>query len=120
MVFSLGSSGSMGDTAETASSIFTLTRTKGDWTGTQALMQALKSVGSVSNRTLPRTTTMSNRAVKLRNINRTNFILERTILPTTANVGTEGSITQGTVQTGFSLYAIPKIYGSEDVILRDH
>lgn len=98
------------------SPIFTISRTAGQFSGTQMLMQALESQGSVSNKTLPRATTLNNRAVKLRDIQRTNFLLERTIT-TTANVGTEGSVKQGTVETGFSLYAIPKI-ANGDVIVR--
>ncbi|MFQ2234941.1 type II secretion system protein GspD [Aeromonas dhakensis] len=106
----------MADMASANSPIYTLTRTTGKWTGTELLMKALQGQGSVSNKTLPRATTLNNRAVKLRDIQRTNFILERSIT-TTANVGSEGSIKQGTVETGFSLYAIPKITRG-DVILR--
>lgn len=105
-----------GMSTDTAPSVLTLTRTSGQWTGTEALIQALKTQGAVSTKMLPRATTLNNRAVKLRNIQQTNFILERTIT-TTANVGTSGSIKQGTVESGFSLYALPKI-NKQDVIMR--
>ena len=113
---STGGGSFMTDIAGSNAPIYTLTRTTGKWSGTNMLMKALQSQGSVSNQTLPRATTLNNRAVKLRDIRRTNFILERSIT-TTANVGSEGSIKQGTVETGFSLYAIPRIANGE-VILR--
>lgn len=114
----VGLSGTMGSSMATdsAPSILTLSRTTGQWTGTDALVRALKAQGAVSTKMLPRATTLNNRAVKLRDIQQNNFILERTIT-TTANVGTSGSIKQGTVESGFSLYALPKI-NKQDIILR--
>ncbi|GIC77213.1 hypothetical protein FMO003_26130 [Moritella sp. F3] len=88
----------------------------GKFTGTQMLISALQSQGSVSKKTYPRTISLNNRVTKLRSIQRTNYIREQTTT-NTINVGSESSIEQGTVSSGFSMYLLPKIY-REDVIMR--
>ncbi len=84
--------------------------------GTSALIEALKSQGSVSTRSYPRSVTLNNRVAKLRSIIRENFIEEQKIT-NTINVGSESAIKQGKVETGFSMYVLPKIYKNE-VIMR--
>jgi len=88
----------------------------GKFTGTQMLISALQSQGSVSKKTYPRTISLNNRVTKLRSIKRTNYIREQTTT-NTINVGSESSIEQGTVSSGFSMYLLPKIF-KEDVIMR--
>ncbi|WP_293129926.1 hypothetical protein, partial [Moritella sp.] len=88
----------------------------GKFTGTQMLISALQSQGSVSKKTYPRTISLNNRVTKLRSIQRTNYIREQTTT-NTINVGSESSIEQGTVSSGFSMYLLPKIF-NEDVIMR--
>ncbi len=89
---------------------------EGRGAGTTALINALKSQGSVSTRSYPRTISLNNRVAKLRSIVRENYIAEQKIT-NTINVGSESAITQDKVETGFSMYALPKIY-KEDVVMR--
>ena len=97
-------------------SVITITANEGKWSGSQALIQALKHQGKVKYKSMPRTVTRNNRPAKLRNVKQEYYISERTAT-TSINVGTEAGIKQGMVETGFSLYVVPKIMNNE-VILR--
>ena len=115
----MGATSIFGEQAATSSSapmLLDFTRTDGQFAGSQILLKALQSQGAVNVKTLPMSTAMNNRVAKLRSIDRTNFILERSIT-NTVNIGTEGSIKQGTVETGFSLYLLPTIVDGK-VIMR--
>lgn len=107
-----------GDQVSTATApvLLDFTRTTGRLENSQILLNALQSQGAVNVKTYPMSTAMNNRVAKLRSIERTNFILERSIT-STVNIGTEGSIKQGTVETGFSLYMLPSII-KDKVIIR--
>jgi Type II secretory pathway, component PulD len=96
--------------------LITLNSTEGRWTGSQALIQALKHQGAVSTKSYPKTVARNNRPAKLRDIKRRYYISKQTAT-TSINVGTETGIEQGIVETGFSLYVVPKIMNDE-VILR--
>lgn len=96
--------------------LITVTANDGKWSGSQALVQALKHQGAVSTKAYPKTVARNNRPAKLRDIKRRYYIAERTST-TSINVGTESGIKQGIVETGFSLYVVPKIMNDE-VILR--
>lgn len=89
---------------------------EGRGAGTKMLIEALKSQGSVSTKSFPRTISLNNRVAKLRSIVRENYIAEQKIT-NTINVGSESAITQDKVETGFSMYALPKIFHDE-VIMR--
>lgn len=88
----------------------------GKGNGTALLIQALQSQGTVSSESQPKSVTLNNRVAKLRSIVRESYIAEQKIT-NTINVGSESSITQANVETGFSMYALPKIYRDE-VIMR--
>jgi MSHA biogenesis protein MshL len=96
--------------------IITISATDGKWSGSEALIQALSHQGKVTNKSVPQIIARNNRAAKLRNLNQKFYISERTAT-TSINVGTEAGIKQGLVETGLSLYAVPKIMNNE-VILR--
>ncbi len=96
--------------------LITLSATDGKWAGSKALIQALKHQGAVSTKQYPKTVARNNRPAKLRDIKRQYYIKERTST-TSINVGTESGIKQGIIETGFSLYVIPKIMNDE-VIMR--
>lgn len=98
-------------------SIFSIQDASASATGTSLLIQALESQGSVSKRTYPRVVTMNNRVGKIRAIDRQSYIQERSV-QSTANVGAQSSIIQGSVETGFILYALPKVMKNRDVIMR--
>jgi MSHA biogenesis protein MshL len=102
--------------ASFAPMILDATINKGRLSGTSMLIQALQSQGTVSTRSYPRSVSLNNRVAKLRSIVRENYISEQKIT-NTINVGSESSITQASVETGFSMYALPKIY-KDEVIMR--
>ena len=103
-------------TTSFAPMIIDATINKGRLSGTNLLIQALQSQGTVSTRSYPRSVSLNNRVAKLRSIVRENYIAEQKIT-NTINVGSESSITQASVETGFSMYVLPKIY-KDEVIMR--
>jgi type IVB pilus formation R64 PilN family outer membrane protein len=107
---------SLTSTANNAS-IFRIQDANASASGTALLIEALESQGSVSKRTYPRIVTMNNRVGKIRAINRQSYIQRRSV-QSTANVGAQASIIQGDVETGFILYALPKVMKNRDVIMR--
>lgn len=107
---------SLTSTANNAS-IFRIQDANASATGTALLIEALESQGSVSKRTYPRVVTMNNRVGKIRAIDRQSYIQRRSV-QSTANVGAQASIIQGNVETGFILYALPKVMKNRDVIMR--
>jgi len=90
-------------------SVISASVTNGKFSGTQAVMEALRSVGSVSNRTMPKQIIRNNTIAKMRAFDNVGFIKERAI-STTANVGTESSIEPGNLEIGFSMYAMPTVF----------
>ncbi|MEZ8241020.1 MULTISPECIES: hypothetical protein [Vibrio] len=90
--------------------------TRGKAAGSKLLAEALSFYGKVSNRTMPRQTMQPNTASKLADFENIYFIKERKS-ESTANVGTEGSITQDNLDVGFSLYVMPTIF-EDDVTMR--
>ncbi|OBU31243.1 type II secretion system protein GspD [Photobacterium kishitanii] len=89
---------------------------KGRASGTTAMVELLKAQGGVSRRSLPRVVTLHNRVTKLRNVNTQDIVSERTIT-NTVNSGSEVGIKQKTIETGFSMFALPTIVNG-DVVMR--
>lgn len=89
---------------------------KGRTSGTSAMVELLKAQGGVSRRALPRAVTLHNRVVKLRNVDTQDIVSERSIT-NTVNSGSEVGVKQKTVETGFSMYALPTIING-DVVMR--
>ncbi|MFM2668665.1 hypothetical protein AAFX24_28380 [Vibrio mediterranei] len=90
--------------------------TSGRLSGTEVLVEALSSYGTVATRTMPRQTLQHNSIAKLRDIENVYFIEERAAT-NTANVGTELSIKQDNLDVGFSLYVMPTVF-KNDVTIR--
>lgn len=88
----------------------------GRFAGTTILVQALEAQGTVSTRSYPRTISLNNRVAKLRSVQSEKYIAEQKIT-NTINVGTESAVTLDTIEAGFSMYALSKIY-KDDVIMR--
>lgn len=90
--------------------------TEGRMSGTELLVEALSSYGSVSARTTPRQQMQHNSIAKLRDIENVFFIEERAAT-NTANVGTELTIKQDNLDVGFALYAMSTVF-QNDVTVR--
>jgi hypothetical protein len=108
---SVNSSNTMIGSASTdvPTSIISATATTGSITGSQAIAEVLRSVGSVSSRTMPSQLIRNNTIAKMRNFDNIAYILQRSV-STTANVGSESTIEQGNLEVGFSLYAMPSVF----------
>lgn len=89
---------------------------KGRLSGTSLLVQALQAQGTVSTRSYPRTISLNNRVAKLRSVKSQKYISEQKIT-NTINIGSESAVKLDTIEAGFSMYALSKIYKNE-VIMR--
>ncbi|ELO1827393.1 hypothetical protein QXB71_002630 [Vibrio cholerae] len=81
----------------------------GDFSGSKAVAEALRSVGSVSSRTMPRQIIKNNTIAKMRDFQNLSYIIESST-SNTANVGSQTTMKQGNLELGFSLYAMPSVY----------
>lgn len=78
-------------------------------------LEALAKQGAVSEKRYPRVVAINNRVGTVANIDRENFIAQRSVV-TTANVGNNIGIRQSTAETGYTLHALPNI-GQDNIIL---
>lgn len=93
----------------------TLKATGGALNGSSALIQAISEQAKVSEKTETSVMARNNHAAKLRDVKQQYYITKSTI--DTTDSSSSSGIEQGIVETGFSLYAVPKIM-NDNVILR--
>lgn len=93
----------------------TMSATNGKWKGSSALIQAIQEQAKVSEKTQTQVMTRNNRAAKLRDVKQQYYITKSTI--NTTDTSSQSAMEQGIVETGFSLYVVPKIM-NDNVILR--
>jgi MSHA biogenesis protein MshL len=78
-------------------------------------IEALEKQGSVSEKRYPRVVAINNRVGTVANIDRVNFIEDRTV-SSIANIGTNLGIVQATAETGYTLHALPNIHNDSIVL----
>lgn len=88
------------------------------FSGTNAIIKALSEQGRVSVVTSPSVTTLNLQPAPVQVARQTSYLAQRSVT-TTANVGSQSSITPGTVTTGFNMTLLPSILDeSRDIILQ--
>lgn len=80
------------------------------------LINALAQQGDVSTVTNPRVVTLNNQVAQIAITTQKTYLASSSVTQT-ANVGSQVSLTPGTVTTGFTLYVLPKII-NHDVFLQ--
>lgn len=92
-------------------------RSLAQWSGTNVLLQALRTYGDVSLVTTGSGITSNGQPLPIQNVNRRAY-LERVSKTVTSDVGTSTELQSGTVTTGFSMMAIPQILDHGRVALQ--
>lgn len=92
-------------------------RSLAQWSGTNVLLQALRTYGDVSLVTTGSGITSNGQPLPIQNVNRRVY-LERVSKTVTSDVGTSTELQAGTVTTGFSMMAIPQILDQGRVALQ--
>ena len=77
-----------------------------------ALLEALSKQGRVSTVTQPQVITLNNQIASIRITRNTGYIASVSST-STANAGSTSSITPGNIESGFTLYVLPKIKGKK-------
>ena len=98
-----------------ASLLFQITNPSSKMNGSSALIQALGSQGDVAVVTQPDVIALNNRVSEVKLQNQTSYLQSVTVT-TTANVGSQSSLTPGLVIDGFSMYLLPRIVGERVVL----
>lgn len=96
----------------------TITNPNSRFNGTSAIIKALSEQGKVSVVTSPSVTTLNLQPAPVQVARQTSYLAQRSVT-TTANVGSESTLTPGTVTTGFNMTLLPSIMDeSRDIILQ--
>jgi type IVB pilus formation R64 PilN family outer membrane protein len=98
-----------------ASLLFQITNPSSKMNGSSAIVQALGSQGDVAVVTQPDVVALNNRVSEVKLQNQTSYLQSVTVT-TTANVGSQSSLTPGLVIDGFSMYLLPRIVGDRVVL----
>jgi type IVB pilus formation R64 PilN family outer membrane protein len=85
--------------------------------GTQAMISALSEQGSVRRKTSASVTTLNDQPVPVQVAEQQSYLAQISTV-TTANVGSQTSLTPGTVTTGFNLTLLPHILDDGTVMMQ--
>lgn len=95
-----------------ASILDTATGTTGEFSGTKAAIQALASLGRVSEVYSQSRVTLNGQQAAIQNADQIGYLAESAVSQT-ANVGSTSTLTPGTITTGFTGLIVPRIMGDK-------
>jgi type IVB pilus formation R64 PilN family outer membrane protein len=103
-------------TSGAVSMSFGIIQSNSKWNGTQAVINALSEQGKVSKKHTGSVVALNNQPAPLRVGRQFSYVAESSIQQT--EIGTTTSITQGSINSGFSMQVLPTIMPDGQVILQ--